>query len=160
MCFWRVISLYYKFLCIFQVERNSSRNAPSATDSPQSSAGSTDEGTVAKSQQTPTSVGTKKSGSRSESRRQKQPRKGEKSAGEKLAAEKSAGEKLAAEKSSGVSEDVSVVTELMGEEEKGGLHLGQPVTVFRHMQTLAADQRELRTGEREGGRLRGLGERC
>ena len=59
-----------------------------------------------------------------------------------------------------MSEDVSV-TELMGEEEKGGLHLGQPVTVFRHMQTLAADQRELRTGEREGGReAEGLGERC
>ena len=125
--------------------RNYFRNAPSAT---QSSPRSTDEGTVAKSQQTPTSGGTKKSGSRSESRRQKQPRKGE----------KSAGEKSVSEKSSGVSEDVSV-TELMGEE-KGGLHLEQPVTVFRHMQTLAADQRELRTGEREGGRLRGLGERC
>ena len=141
-----MISLYYKFLCICQVERNSSRNAPSATDSPQSSAGSTDEGTAAKSQQPPTSGGTKKSGSRSESRRQKQPRKGE----------KSAGEKSVSEKSSGVLEDVSV-TELMGEEEKGGLHLGQPVTVFRHMQTLAADQRELRTGEREGERERGTG---
>ena len=43
-------------------------------------------------------------------------------------------------------------------EEDGGYHLGHPTAVFRHVQTLATQQEQLKTGERrrgkEGGRKR------
>ena len=47
-----------------------------------------------------------------------------------------------------------------GEEEgeRQQLHLGHPATVFRHIQSLASQQDQLRTGKRERERERG-GER-
>ena len=36
-------------------------------------------------------------------------------------------------------------------EEDGAYHLGHPAAVFRHVQTLATQQEQLRTGERKRG---------
>ena len=123
-----------------QVDRNTSRNITSSSDLSHTTSGSTDEdskpikgevsGTEAKLQQPPQLAGAKKPRpSRSESRKQKQPQKSEKTTliEEIVVSDKS-------------------LSEGGGEEEGGGLHLGQPVTVFRHMQTLASMHKDLSTG--------------
>ena len=78
-----------------------------------------DPAAATKSPPTPSGQGGKKSGARS---RQKQSRKGE--------------QRLPAATEEGAEN-----------EDEGGAHLGQPVTVFRHMQCLASQQGELRSGE-------------
>ena len=123
-----------------QVDRNTSRNIISSSDLSHSTYGSTDEdskpikgevsGTEAKSQQPPQLAGAKKPRPpRSESRKQKQPQKSEK-----------------ATLVEGIITSDGSLSEGGGEDEGGGHHLGQPVTVFRHIQTLASRHKDLRTG--------------
>ena len=101
-----------------QVGRKTSRNI-GAVLSVSASLDDPTTAAAAKSPSTPSGQVGKKSGARS---RQKQSRKGE--------------------------QRLPAVTEEGAEsEEEGGAHLGQPVTVFWHMQRLASQQGQLRSGE-------------
>ena len=104
------------------MERSSSRNVSSDS----TSTAAVDEGPSAtKLPQTPTTEGTKKTTPRTDSRKQKQPRKTEK------------------------SDDIVIGEPTAGDEVKGKYHLSQPLTVFRHVQTLASRHGQLQTGEKE-----------
>ena len=103
------------------MERSSSRNVSSDI----ASTAAVDEGPSAtKLPQTPTTEGTKKPAPRTDSRKQKQSRKTEK------------------------SDDIVIGEPTAGDEENGKYHLSQPLTVFRHVQTLASRHGQLQTGEK------------